>query len=327
MGMDILMLKKRLITLVIALTLGCGSWAQASSLWGSKTEAERLFGYNPHYSEIPQVTPGDKKVALLILHGFGCPRGEYYKKFFPNDARYLRVTFDFKDTLFHNKRSLTACTLSPLETIKGIRSINVGQVPDAEVALYGLIQLWKAGYVVVLFGHSRGGAAAIRIADMLVHPDTYCASWKKLGMTKEVIVYGSSQDATETIIDIEKIELLKASIIKIYLEKPLLNINELLNEKLRGLMDRFTAFSKTEQQPLDLLKGLVDQNISMHFTLAQRDNVLYNWYDSQLMELVAQAGWTLTQADEDHNDVKETRNIFNSYLASLNLPVPIVTAV
>lgn len=326
------MVKKHHIAFVLVLLL-VGLSSQAGSSLAQKTEAERLFGYNPHYSEIPQVDPAHKKVALLCLHGFGCPRGENYKEYFPGNERYFGVFFDFKDTLLLNKASTLRCILSPLQTIKGICSINVGQIPDAEVALYGLIQLWKAGHKTVIVGHSRGGAAAANMLAAMYFPEEHPETWKKLGFTKNVSDLGASADSQEVILDTEKIESLKKSVIKVYFEKPLLSIKRLIRDDLQGVMDKFTSFNKTAQQPIEILARLVDKKIPMQFTLVQvdgwgGDRCVYNWYDKQLAALAAQTDcWKITHVKEGHIDIQATKNILDEDLkAWLNPPAPVATA-
>lgn len=305
------MVKSRTLALS-ALVFGLSSLQAAPH----KTEAEQLFGYNPNYTAY---VPGDKKVAVQVLHGFGCRRGENYKAYFPGNEHYTGVFFDFKDTLFFKNRSWN------LEALRGARSINLGQAPDAEVALYSLIQTHKVGGQSIIFGHSRGGATAITMLHMMEFPEYYIKSWEKLGYTKKIVVKGRLWNGTKSIIDADKLTALKKSIKKIFIEKPLLNINHIINGSLQCSLDSTTAFRRHAQQPIELLNDLVDKGIAINFTLAEHDDMVSNRADAQLMELAHKAGWTVTKVAEDHNDVKTTISMIENYINQLfPAPQPIV---
>jgi len=304
------MQKKRIIlSFAIAIAFAIQSPQTTTQDKLCSKEAQKLFGYNPQGTILVSAKEDAPKKILLVLHGFGCPNAEKsYKKYFPGNKKYLPFFFNFKDTLFFNNQN------GSLKKTKGALAINIGQTPDAQVALFYLIKAWQKGYIIDIYGHSRGGAVATIITDMLANPDYYINSWKKLEMTKTVpYLFGIMR---KTIIDKEKIKKLRKSVEKIYMDKPLMNMQNIISPTVELPLSTATKYKRSEKQPIEILEEHVrnKESFDFHIILAAQDNIVTNHSDNQLKNLCNQAGWEIkTTASEKHNNIStDIRNAVNS---------------
>jgi len=287
---------------------------------------EEIFGKHFDLQKLPKYsTESNQKRVLVMAHGFFGPKNvdEWRVNTFPGSEHYHSVcpTFGKKIT-----DGLSVCFYSFEE--------------DSEVMLYAVIRNYIAGYTSDLFGYSAGAAAVINVLDMLMNPDKHFETWKKLGFAKILKSEKKSyENQEEEFIDINKINLIKESIGKVILEKPLMNMNDCLNfnrflendkkdycvyiKKYKRMIFRLLGVRRLfeeKNQPISILKKLVKKGkgaeIDMHITLAAYDSVVSNESDEILKKLAKKSGWTIVKVLENHEEIKLTQQLYNNYLES-----------
>lgn len=251
-------------------------------------QSKHVLGYEPETDEITNYTEYTEKkgnlkfepVVFLPLHGFGDKK---WKKFEGLDPRVSFMGFNFADAGFLDSEG------------KGLTSLaktNLGQDCDAFSAVWHVVHCYELGYKkVVIVGHSRGGAAGIKLAHIFTFPEKYQDMWKKLGFVNEKGDLRSKE-----------IENVWKIVSKIYLLNPLLNVKKL--EMLKNIkegagstacevtkvfMSWLTNIKFNGSSHLDNLKEIFTEGKSylpqFDLYIADNDKVVGNGSDEDIKEL------------------------------------------
>lgn len=245
------------------------------------TPMKQFFSFDPQYDGLPK--KGEQKTALIFSVGFTDGQ-ENTKKFLDSKemkqstlgnnlaSDFFTVTFNYSESeLFAQHRQKkqkekekkdlnnnSTNSIAPESTttfedivsiidgLSALSRINLGGLPDAEILLYPIIQCADAGTDIVLYGHSRGAAAIIRVLHMLTFPNQYMSTWKKFDLTKRTWGFKFTPDY-------DRISKIAGKIKQVFVANPLLSTETVLAniggdfaKKLLGKKDKDQADDKKE---------------------------------------------------------------------------------
>lgn len=261
--------------------------------------AEKLFGYNPTITASDNVSQESarSRVALLCLPGAGNGTGEKYKHALPGSKNYVSVIPNWTHNICQGgmptEKEAHLCT---------------------QVGLFTLNHLHSLGYKTVLFGHSFGGAIALKMIDCLNHPQEYLPSCTQLDLTRMHWSFNSCFPWIDCkkVADEQRIATIKESILKVLLDKPVVK-----NPYLRP-QDDFFGHQKAERHEMDPLDYMIDSGTPLSIVLANNDTVVGNEWDSDIIRRVGSLHVDTVQ--EDHNDIDTNVRKIEELLPLLALP-------
>lgn len=281
------LLLQRVLVLSCAFSL---SVAEAKRFRISDQNVTTLLGYDP---QTDSITPARNKhmAAVIDIHGFQSAKGKGSTGMhgLRSDKQNTIISFHFRDSTL----------LTPNWKWK---EVSLGQEPDMRVVLYHILLCYEAGYkIIILFAHSRGGAATINTLDLFEHPQDYLAIWEEFGFVSHPTPDTSVLDETE-------IQNIKRAIERgiIFLVRPLMNLDAATHCAVDGTLSpslsflhtptywyaryvfsRFTACNPNRTEPIDIFEELVrgSNNFSFRIFLTTNDGVVSNRCDIRLAQL------------------------------------------
>lgn len=258
---------------------------QEQALW--RNEVVRLFGYDTHTNELPPASDANHHTVVIFSHALPDDYSE------PTIQRMLGMNYH---NVAHLNFKYRTCSPFALANAHQWRFLNFGGTKEAMVLAYHLRLAIAKGYTtIILWGHSRGGAAILTLLDMLDRCDAYAAAWKTIGCV--------DQNGN---IDRTLISQMKQAIKHQILAKPLLNRKAVYRSKVAHLFSGPTGqaisgrliqtilvltadHSILDEEPSDILARLAQENKlpPTHLTVGQVDPNVTTDYNHDMERALA----------------------------------------
>jgi len=352
-------------TVVLAGTIGAGVYAYnaytGNPANSNETEAEKeikqdvekIFNnYDPEYTGLAEVLAeikdGNKKRDYVIAFpGYYMWKPGMYKGFFDRKPESWKNSFNStKRRLFEMYKDVTARTISFQLPTRDIRRVTFGGGYDGMIALYSILKLIQAGHEgrIILFGHSRGGAALLTLLDM-VTTDKYDAIWKDLYLQiiKETEEDRRKEDLSHEISDVKlrvHQRLLESGYH--YVSAPLLSIKNLAYrvKPVAKTIDLSAAVSAAEEPErmqretaIKIIRNLAFLDSSskeqglfkFHFYMLPGDVIVGNTFDKEVKKMCegTKGHWEYHEIDRKkyrrttHSNPVQVYKLFATYLSEL----------